>query len=218
MKLTIYIIGLIIGIAGIYTFIQYSTTPNPNTMVKTLEESLKDIPADAAKATFAGGCFWCMESAFEGQDGVYEAISGYAGGDEETADYRTVSSGRTEHREGVQVYYNPTEITYQQLLEVFWRQIDPTDDGGQFADRGPQYRTAIFYHDEKQKALAEESKKNLEESGKFTDPIATKIIEYTTFFPAEEEHQNFAQKKAEYYQQYKKGSGRADYIEETWEK
>ena len=186
--------------------------------VPTLEEDLANVPDDASVATFAGGCFWCIETAMDNQPGVYAAISGYAGGTKQTAGYYQVVSGNTDHRESVQVHYDPSQISYQQLLDIFWTQIDPTDEGGQFADRGPQYTTAIFYHDPDQQMLAESARDTLNSSGKFEEPIATEILPFTTFFPAEEEHQNFAQKKAAYYQRYKEGSGRSGYIEETWEK
>lgn len=191
---------------------------NDTENMKTTEERLNDVPENASLATFAGGCFWCIETAFENQPGVYEAVSGYAGGDESSADYYTVASGMTDHREAVQVHYAAEQISYEELLEIFWRQIDPTDDGGQFADRGFHYTTAIYTHTPEQAELAEASKQTLEESGQFEDSIVTEIVEYSSFFLAEEEHQDFAQKRQEYYQKYKKGSGRADYIEENWTK
>jgi len=124
------------------------------------------------KATFAGGCFWCMEPPFEALQGVSEVISGYTGGHKENPTYEEVSSGKTGHMEAVQVTYDPSKISYKELLDVFWRQIDPTDASGQFADKGSQYKTAIFYHSEEQRRLAEESRRKLEESGKFEKPIA----------------------------------------------
>lgn len=179
---------------------------------------LQDIPKNAAIATFAGGCFWCMETAYDGRKGVYEAFSGFTGGEEADAEYNKVATGRTQHREATQVYFNPAEITYQELLDVFWQQIDPTDKGGQFADRGHQYSTAIYTHNAEQKALAEASKKALAESGKFKAPIVTEILDAESFFFAPEEHQNFAQKRRAYYQMYKEGSGRAAFIQENWGK
>lgn len=175
-----------------------------------------NITANSQIATFAGGCFWCIDHAFSGRAGILSSVSGYAGGTKETADYSQVCSGKTAHREAVQITFDPTKISYKQLLEIFWQQIDPTDSGGQFADRGHHYSTAIFYHNDEQKSLAEASKQAVHSSGRFTDPIVTEILPYTTFFPAEEEHQNFAAKRAEYYQNYKKGSGRAGFIEENW--
>ena len=136
------------------------------------------------KATFAGGCFWCMQPPFRMVDGVIEVLSGYAGGAKEKPTYEEVSSGRTGHLESVQVTYDPEKVSYDALLDTFWKQIDPTDPIGQFADKGSQYRTAIFYHDDEQKMLAEASKKRLDASGKFAKPVATEIRPYTNFFPA----------------------------------
>jgi len=169
------------------------------------------------KATFAGGCFWCMEEAFEGLGGVIEAISGYTGGHKENPTYKEVSSGTTGHYEAVQITFDPSKISYNDLLNFFWRQIDPTDEGGQFADRGSQYKTAIFYRNQEQKIQAEKSKVDLEKSGKFDKPIVTEIIPFSKFYPAEEYHQNYAKKEVAHYKSYKKGSGREAFIEKTWE-
>lgn len=169
------------------------------------------------KATFTGGCFWCMEEAFQRLDGVVEAISGYTGGKKENPAYEEVCSGETGHYEAVQITYDPSKISYEELLSFFWRQIDPTDEQGQFVDKGPQYRTAIFYHNQEQKALAEKSKEELEKSKRFQKPIVTEILPFTKFFPAEEYHQDYATKNALRYQAYKKGSGREKFIEEMWE-
>ncbi len=171
---------------------------------------------DLAVATFSGGCFWCMEGPFESVDGVVEAFAGYAGGTEVEPSYQQVAGGYTGHREAVQVFYNPEQISYEKLLEIYWRQIDPTDSGGQFADRGFQYTTAIFYHDDAQKSIAEQSRSNLSASGKFEKPIVTDIIAFTTFYPAEAYHQDFYKNSAERYKKYAKGSGRADFIARNW--
>jgi len=168
------------------------------------------------KATFAGGCFWCMQQPFQQVKGVAEVVAGYTGGTKENPTYEEVSSGTTGHLESVQVTYDPEKVTYDQLLDVFWAQIDPTDDEGQFADKGSQYRTAIFYHDDSQKRTAEASKKKLDESGKFEKPVATEIRPFTNFWPAEDYHQNYATKKPREYQMYKKYSGRETFIEKTW--
>ncbi|MDE4908144.1 peptide-methionine (S)-S-oxide reductase MsrA [Methanogenium marinum] len=168
------------------------------------------------KATFAGGCFWCMQLPFQQVEGVVSAVSGYTGGTTKNPTYREVSSGRTGHLEAVQVTYDPETVSYETLLSVFWTQIDPTDDAGQFADKGSQYRTAIFFHDEEQKRLAEESKKALDDSGKFSQSVATMILPYAPFYPAEEYHQNYAVKKPREYGRYKKYSGREAFIERTW--
>jgi peptide methionine sulfoxide reductase msrA/msrB len=168
------------------------------------------------KATFAGGCFWCSESDFEKVDGVVDAISGYTGGDRANPTYEEVSSGRTKHMEAVQVIYDPSKITYKELLGVFWMHIDPTDTGGQFVDRGSQYRTAIFWHDEEQKRLAEESKKALEASGRFKKPIATEIVKFKAFYPAEDYHQDFYKTSPLRYNSYRRHSGRDQFIERHW--
>ena len=168
------------------------------------------------KATFAGGCFWCMQPPFQQTEGVTEVVAGYAGGTKENPTYEEVSSGTTGHLESVQVTYDPEKVSYEKLLDVFWMQIDPTDQEGQFADKGSQYRTAIFYHNEEQKRIAEASKKRLNESGKFKKTVATEIRPYITFYPAEEYHQNYAEKKPREYQQYKTYSGREVFIEKTW--
>jgi len=169
------------------------------------------------KATFAGGCFWCMEDAFESFEGVIEVVSGYTGGHKENPTYEEVCSGTTGHYEAVQIAFDPSKISYQALLNHLWRQIDPTDKEGQFADRGSQYRTAIFYHSEEQKVLAEGSKEELEKSKRFDKPIVTKILPVTKFFEAEEYHQDYARKKRAQYGLYKKGSGREKFLKEKWE-
>jgi peptide methionine sulfoxide reductase msrA/msrB len=170
------------------------------------------------KATFAGGCFWCVETAFEGLPGVEEVISGYTGGFQENPSYEEVSAGTSGHREAVQITFDPSVITYPELLDVFWMQIDPTDDGGQFVDRGAQYKTAIFYHSEDQKLQAEKSKAALAASGRYAKPLATDIVKAATFYPAEEYHQDYYKKNSLHYQQYRSNSGRDAYIEKTWGK
>jgi peptide methionine sulfoxide reductase msrA/msrB len=171
-----------------------------------------DASGSQALATFAGGCFWCVEAAFEPLDGVIEAVSGYTGGEKENPTYEEVSSGKTGHLEAVQVRYDPSRISYQQLLDEFWMNIDPTDTGGQFADSGSQYRTAIFYHDEEQRKAAEESRRGLAASGRYDKPIATEIRKYEAFYPAEDYHQGYYKKHPGHYGAYKKASGRGDYI------
>lgn len=168
------------------------------------------------KATFAGGCFWCLEPPFEQLDGVIEVIAGYTGGHVPNPTYEQVCAGGTGHLEAVQITYDPSRIGYRQLLEVFWRNIDPTDGGGQFVDRGEQYGTAVFYHDEEQKRLAEESRKNLEASGRFSRPVVTRILPAREFYSAEEYHQDYYKKSAFRYKLYRAGSGRDAFIEKTW--
>jgi peptide methionine sulfoxide reductase msrA/msrB len=178
--------------------------------------SEKNGGARLEKATFAGGCFWCMQEAFEKLDGVVDVLSGYTGGHKENPTYEEVCSGSTGHYESIQITFDPSKISYHDLLDFFWRQIDPTDAEGQFADRGSQYRTAIFYHNEEQKVMAEKSKGELEKSKRFDKPIVTKILPFARFFKAEEYHQGYAKKKMMQYGLYKKGSGREEFIKEKW--
>jgi peptide methionine sulfoxide reductase msrA/msrB len=169
-----------------------------------------------AKATFAGGCYWCMEPPFEKLDGVVSVTSGYTGGKETAPSYSEVSSGRTGHVEAVQVKYDPTIISYEYLLKVFWRQIDPTDDGGQFADRGRQYRTAIFALDRQQQDLAEASKRTLEKSGIFKAPIVTELRWAEPFYAAESYHQDYYKKHPANYKRYREASGREGFLKSVW--
>jgi peptide methionine sulfoxide reductase msrA/msrB len=174
--------------------------------------------ADYETATFAGGCFWCVESDFEKVDGVVAVVSGYTGGSTKNPTYQEVSSGGSGHLEAVQVIFDPKKITFDELLDIFWRHVDPTDPGGQFVDRGPQYRTAIFYHNELQRQAAEASKESLTASGKFSKPIATEIIAFTEFFKAEDYHQDYYRKNPIRYKIYRMGSGRDRFLETTWSK
>jgi len=167
------------------------------------------------KATFAGGCFWCMEPPFDKLDGVISTTSGYTGGHKENPTYEQVSSGTTGHAEAIQVIYDPDKITYDQLLEVFWRNVDPTDGGGQFCDRGSQYRTAIFYHDDEQKRLAERSRQAVIESTGFKE-IATEITRASAFYPAEEYHQDYYKKNPVRYKFYRYSCSRDKRLKELW--
>jgi peptide methionine sulfoxide reductase msrA/msrB len=176
----------------------------------------KADPGDKQTATFAGGCFWCVEADFEKLAGVALAVSGYCGGDEENPTYEQVSSGTTRHLEAVQITFDPGQVSYKELLDYFWRHIDPTDSGGQFVDRGKQYQTAVFYHDEHQRAEAESSKKALEDSKKFSDPIVTKILPLKNFYPAEDYHQDYYKKKPLAYKFYRFGSGRDRFLNKHW--
>jgi peptide methionine sulfoxide reductase msrA/msrB len=170
------------------------------------------------KATFAGGCFWCIEAPFDKVAEVQSAISGYAGGLSENPTYKQVSSGSTAYIEAVQVTFDPDKISYEQLLEIYWRQFDSTDAGGSFYDRGTQYTSAVFYHNDEQKRLAEASRKALSESGRFDKPIVTPIRPATTFYAAEDNHQDYHKKSAAHYNRYRTGSGRDAFIEKTWGK
>jgi len=172
--------------------------------------------SDYERATFAGGCFWCMESAFEATDGVIEAISGYTGGNVPNPTYEQVNTKTTGHLEAVQVYYDPSEITYEELLDVFWRNVDPTDDGGQFVDRGSQYVTAIFYSTTDEQTLADKSKHDLEASGRFQEPIVTAIRELDVFYEAEEYHQDYYKKNVVNYKIYESLSGRNEFKRDNW--
>ena len=169
-------------------------------------------------ATFAGGCFWCMVKPFDEYEGVKEVISGYTGGYTENPTYEEVCTDLTGHIEAIQITYDEEVITYKELLDIYWSVIDPTQVGGQFADLGHHYKTVIFYHDEKQKEEAENSKKDLEKSGLYDKPIATEIRKAETFYPAEEYHQYYYKKNPEHYNRYYKGSGRARHITKMWAK
>ena len=170
------------------------------------------------KAVFAGGCFWCMVKPFDKYNGVISVTSGYTGGDVENPTYEQVCSGKTGHREAVCTVYNDKLISYDKLLEIFWGAIDPTDDGGQFNDRGEHYKTAIYYFDEEQKKLAEESKQKLDESKLYSKPIVTKILPLKVFYQAEEYHQNYYKKNPEHYNRYYRGSGRFNFVKKNWAK
>ena len=169
-----------------------------------------------AVATFASGCFWCTESDFEKVPGVVEAVSGYIGGQTENPTYRQVSSGGTGHTEAVQLRYDPAVVSYERLLDVYWHNVDPVDAGGQFCDRGDQYRSGIFVHDEKQRQAALESKAALDKSGRLGKPIVTEVVDATTFYPAEDYHQDYAKKNPLRYSYYRNGCGRDQRLEEIW--
>jgi len=169
-------------------------------------------------ATVAGGCFWCMVAPFDTLDGVIKTTSGYMGGTLENPSYEDICTGTTGHAEVVQILFDPQKVSYEKILEIFWQQIDPTTLNRQFADRGTQYRTAIFYHNEAQHQIAERSKQALQDSGRFDAPIVTEITAASEFYPAEEYHQAFYQKSPERYQRYHHGSGRATYIKQVWGK
>ena len=179
-------------------------------------EANKTAAVKWEKATFAGGCFWCMEPPFEKLDGVKEVISGYTGGKKVNPTYEEVSAGSTGHIESIEVIYNPSRVTYEKLLDVFWRNIDPTDSRGQFVDRGGQYRSAIFYHSEEQRKIAEASKQRLARSGVFSKPVITEILPASAFYPAEDYHQDYYKKNPVRYKFYRFNSGRDQFLEKTW--
>ena len=181
------------------------------------QQEAATMPEDGhAVATFAGGCFWCMEPPYDKLDGVLATTSGYVGGDKVDPTYQEVSAGGTGHAEAVQVTYDPSRVSYETLLDVFWRNVDPLDAGGQFCDRGDQYRTAIFVHDEEQRQLAEKSKQALEDSGRFEQPIVTEIVAAGPFYPAEDYHQDYYEKNPLRYKFYRWNCGRDQRLAEVW--
>ena len=184
----------------------------------TVHEGQAAESGTMAKAYFAGGCFWCMEEAFEKVDGVLDVLSGYMGGSVKNPSYEDVSAGRTGHAESVEVRYDPRKLTYPQLLEVFWRNVDPVTPEAQFCDHGNQYRAAIFYQGEEEKHLAEESKRAIEQSKRFSTPIVTQVTAASEFYPAEEYHQDFYKKNPFRYKYYKFTCGRAQRLEALWGK
>lgn len=179
-------------------------------------ESEKMNSENYKKGYFAGGCFWCMQPPFDRLEGVAETWVGYSGGTEKNPTYKQVASGQTGHAEAIEVIFNPEEVSYEKLLETFWMNIDPTQENGQFADMGMQYRTSIFYVDEEQKNAAQESKKKLDQSNKFKEPIVTDIEAFKTFYRAEDYHQKYYEKNPIHYNLYKKGSGREGFINKNW--
>lgn len=167
-------------------------------------------------AIFAGGCFWCMEQPFRDCEGVIEVTVGYTGGTEINPNYTQVASGTTSHLEAVKVVYDPARISYLELLHIFWRQIDPTDGSGQFADRGHHYTTAIYYSSEQQRVVAEKSKNDLDQAAIFDEPVVTPILPATPFYPAEDYHQQYYRKNESHYNAYKMGSGRVGFLLSVW--
>jgi peptide-methionine (S)-S-oxide reductase len=168
------------------------------------------------KATFAGGCFWCMEPPFDSVDGVISTTSGYIGGHKDDPTYEEVSAGGTGHTEAIEIVFDPAKVGYAELLEVFWRNIDPTTANRQFCDVGSQYRTGVFYHDEEQKKLAEQSRARIDDSGALPSAIVTEIVEAGPFYPAEDYHQDYYKKNPIRYKFYRNGCGRDDRLEQLW--
>ena len=200
-------LGSLLGVGVIYLNLAKNSDGKNNKA--TSKNTLKT-------ATFAGGCFWCMVYPFEHLDGVIKVVSGYTGGNTKNPTYEEVSTGTTGHYEAIQVTYDPAKITYKQILDAYWRQIDPADSGGQFVDRGSQYKTAIFYQTDEERQIAEKSKDEIAVEWHFDKPIATKIIEFTQFYPAEDYHQDYYKKDPLRYKLYKLGSGREAYLEKQW--
>ena len=194
----------------------FSLGAQPNREESGLPPKADAVLAGFDKATLAGGCFWCMESPYEKLQGVAKVISGYTGGRVKNPTYEQVTTGTTGHLEAVQVYFNPKIISYETILEFYWRQFDPTDDGGSFGDRGEQYTSAIFYHSEEQRSAAEDSKQRLGASGKYDRPIVTSIRRAEVFYPAEDYHQDYYKKNFLRYENYRRGSGRTGYLATIW--
>lgn len=213
MKLTVLLlIGL--GLLGYFSLLYATDDPPAPGGTGTAPE-----PERIGVATFAGGCFWCMEPPFDKLDGVLSSTSGYIGGPEPDPTYEQVSSGKTGHAEAVQIRYDRDRISYPELLDVFWRNINPTTPDRQFVDVGPQYRSAIFYHDETQREQAEASRAAMAQSGRFgPKDIVTEIVPATEFYPAEEYHQDYYQKNPLRYKFYRRMSGRDQYLNEVWGK
>jgi len=199
------LIIVIVALLALSSYAETNQQPSP-----------KAKPEHLSVATFAGGCFWCTESDFEKLPGVHEVISGFSGGHVANPTYKEVSKGTTGHVESVQVYYDPNIISYEALLDAFWRMVNPTDNEGQFVDRGEQYRTLIFYQTEEEKAKAERSRQLLNESGRYKAPVITEIRKFEAFYPAEEYHQDYYKKSPIRYKYYRFNSGRDQYLEKIW--
>ncbi len=174
-------------------------------------------PAETKTAIFAGGCFWCIQPAFDKAKGVIKTVVGYCGGTQPNPTYELVSSEKTGYRESIQITYDPAKISYDQLLDIYWRQIDPTQADGQFTDIGPSYRAAIFFSNDDEKKIAEASKEKLARSGKFKKPIITEILPAMKFYPAEAYHQKYYQQNPEHFEAFEEGSGRTSFQKKTWD-
>jgi methionine-S-sulfoxide reductase len=174
-------------------------------------------PAETRTAVLAGGCFWCIQPAFDKAKGVIKTVVGYSGGTEPNPTYELVSSEKTGYRESIQITYDPATISYDQLLDIYWRQIDPTQADGQFTDIGPSYRAAIFYGNDDEKKIAETSKEKLARSGKFNKPIVTELLPAMKFYPAEAYHQKYYQQNPEHFEAFEEGSGRVSFKKKAWE-
>jgi peptide methionine sulfoxide reductase msrA/msrB len=206
----------ILSIATLAVAVIFAGCHSAGSAEQKTKTSMERTAADTRSAVFAGGCFWCTEADFEKVDGVIDAVSGYTGGDLADPTYQQVSSGGTGHVEAVKVIYDPDRITYAELLRIFWRHIDPTDGGGQFVDRGAQYRSAVFYADETQRRLAEQSKQTLAAEGPFDEPVVTDILPLGPFYPAEDYHQDYYKKNPLRYHWYRSGSGRDRFLDDAW--
>ena len=173
-------------------------------------------PTETRTAVFAGGCFWCIQPAFDKAPGVIKTVVGYCGGTEPNPTYKLVTSEKTKYRESIEITYDPSKISYQQLLDIYWRQIDPTQADGQFTDIGPSYRAAIFYGNAAEKKIAEASKEKLASSGKFKKPVVTEILPAMKFWPAEDYHQKYYRQNPEHFEAFEEGSGRTSFKKDKW--
>ena len=187
-------------------------------LIADLTGAPESAGAKTKTAVFAGGCFWCIQPAFDKATGVIKTVVGYCGGTEPNPTYELVGSEKTKYRESIEIAYDPAKISFDQLLDIYWRQIDPTQADGQFTDIGPSYRAAIFYGDNEEKKIAEASKEKLAQSGKFDKPIATEILPLMKFYPAEAYHQKYYQQNAERFEEFEQGSGRVSFQAKTWSK
>ncbi|HXP34154.1 MAG TPA: peptide-methionine (S)-S-oxide reductase MsrA [Chthoniobacterales bacterium] len=178
--------------------------------------SAQDSPSTTKTAVFAGGCFWCIQLAFDKAPGVIKTTVGYCGGTEPNPTYDLVGSEKTNYRESIQIVYDPAKVSYEQLLDIYWKQIDPTQSDGQFTDIGPSYRAAIFYGSDEEKKMAELSKEKLGQSGKFKKPIVTEILPAMKFYPAEAYHQKYYEQNPEHFEAFEHGSGRVSFQKKTW--
>jgi methionine-S-sulfoxide reductase len=195
-------LALFFGVAGAFSADLSPAQDSPSRTIKT--------------AIFAGGCFWCIQPAFDKAKGVIKTVVGYSGGTEPNPTYELVTSEKTRYREAIEITYDPAKISYDQLLDIYWRQIDPTQADGQFSDIGPSYRAAIFYGNDDEKKVAEASKDKLARSGKFDKPIATEILSAMKFYPAEAYHQKYYQQNPEHFEAFEKGSGRVSFQKQIW--
>lgn len=178
--------------------------------------SAQNSASSTKTAVFAGGCFWCIQPAFDKAPGVIKTVVGYSGGTEPNPTYEMVGSEKTKYRESIEITYDPAKISYDQLLDIYWKQIDPTQSDGQFTDIGPSYRAAIFYGSDEEKRIAEESKQKLAGSGKFKKPIVTEILPAMKFWPAEDYHQKYYQQNPEHFEAFERGSGRDSFQKKNW--
>lgn len=204
-------------VVGLFSWLISGSGDNEMMAAEKIEHPKFSVPTSKSVATFAGGCFWCVEAVFQETEGVTDVVSGYAGGQFPNPTYENVYRESTDHREAIQIAFDPEAISYEELLEILWRNVDAADAGGQFVDRGQSYTTAVFYHDDAQKAAAEKSIQALDESKVLTGPVVTPVLPHVSFYEAEEYHQDFYKKSSERYKQYESASGREQYKSLIWD-